>query len=496
MKTVKWGFIAFLLYLGSLFFRTERIPGDWLSPVFTRWLPDGCSLHVDWVGYGFRSGVFLRGVRFRVAEPLSMLISASSVELHPLRRELIIADLRCPRLHSGYYEPGNHERNARVECVFPNLPFFYLTLLRTDVLGVKAERVTAKVKCSEQVFELDDVRLDWPDRECQMSLEGEFRFDLWNQQITGSVEGTARQPNVRPFIEAVDIRSALPYIDAFTEVRGPVPAKCSWQVNLVNNDFDMDIELHPDLGKYNGVALKHADGNIHLHVYTRGDHLNYHQTFGPITGIGLKGEPLEGTVVVDGTNGMNTVSIEVKSLMAAADILKIGGFVGDYVGPEVAGDTLGRFEFRFPRAMTNNYEMMNGSGHIELRNAQAMRMKGFHGLIELLADKVPGFSILTDPTEATGDYVIENGVIKTDNFYIEGTVFSIKMYGSFDTVRENLDYTVRVQFTKKDSLVGKILHPLTWPFTKLLLEFRLSGSPDNPQWKYISVLDRVLEVAK
>ena len=49
---------------------------------------------------------------------------------------------------------------------------------------------------------------------------------------------------------------------------------------------------------------------------------------------------------------------------------------------------------------------------------------------------------------------------------------------------------------KKDSLAGKILHPLTWPFTKLLLEFRLRGSPSEPEWKYVSVIDRVLEVAK
>ena len=70
------------------------------------------------------------------------------------------------------------------------------------------------------------------------------------------------------------------------------------------------------------------------------------------------------------------------------------------------------------------------------------------------------------------------------------------MYGQFDTVRDALDFQVRVQFTKKDSLVGKILHPLAWPFTKLLLEFRLSGSSDQPKWDYISVIDRVLEVAK
>ena len=92
--------------------------------------------------------------------------------------------------------------------------------------------------------------------------------------------------------------------------------------------------------------------------------------------------------------------------------------------------------------------------------------------------------------------MIEKGVIKTDNIYIEGTVFSIKMFGTFDCCKNKLDFTVRVQFTKKDSLVGKILHPLTWPFTKLLLEFKLTGTSENPKWEYISVIDRMLDAAK
>ena len=70
------------------------------------------------------------------------------------------------------------------------------------------------------------------------------------------------------------------------------------------------------------------------------------------------------------------------------------------------------------------------------------------------------------------------------------------MYGQFDAAANSLDYTVRVRFTKEDSIVGKLVHPLTWPFTKLLLEFKLTGTPEHPKWKYISVVDRVVEAVK
>ena len=136
------------------------------------------------------------------------------------------------------------------------------------------------------------------------------------------------------------------------------------------------------------------------------------------------------------------------------------------------------------------------TGSVEIKNGQLMRFKGFSGLLELLADKVPSVSWFTDSTQASCDYKIDKGVLSTENLYIEGSVFSIKMYGTFDAARDALDFTVRVQFTKKDSFVGKLLHPITWPFTKLLLEFKLEGSSEKPEWKYLSVIDRVVEVVK
>ena len=160
------------------------------------------------------------------------------------------------------------------------------------------------------------------------------------------------------------------------------------------------------------------------------------------------------------------------------------------------GDSKCRLQFRFPRSMTNNYEVLNGFGHVEVKNGKVMRMKGFRGLLDQLADKVPGVSWFTDSTQASCDYVITNGVIKTDNIYIEGSVFSIKMYGKFDTTKDALDFVARVQFTKSDSVAGKILHPLAWPFTKLLLEFRLNGTSAEPTWHYINVIDRVVEATK
>ena len=40
-------------------------------------------------------------------------------------------------------------------------------------------------------------------------------------------------------------------------------------------------------------------------------------------------------------------------------------------------------------AMTNNYEVLNGSGHVEVKDGMLMRMKGFKGLIEAMPAIAP-----------------------------------------------------------------------------------------------------------
>ena len=498
-KTMKWIFIVFCVYLGSLFFREERLPGKWVERIVDGWLPPGLTFHLDEVSFGFRHGVHLRGFRLydsSQSDALTPVVSADSIGYYPFFGRLRIDGLRYVRLPDGYYEPGNHDRNERVEARFPDFGALSVTLIRPNVLGICPDSLTFTTEVSPRRIDFRNMRLIWPDQDARMEVGGFCSIDLDRQEVYGEVRGLARQAHIRPLLVAVDVPVALPYMDGFTDVPEPCPSWCAWKVDLIRNDFDLWLELHPVLGKYNTVPMRKADGKIHLHNYTRNDCLNYETTVGPITGTDVEGRYLDGTVVITGTNNHNTVTVNAKSSQPLADVLKIGGFTGDYVGDDVFGESECRLKFDFPRAMSNNYEVLNGSGHVVLKNGRLMRMKGFRGLIDAMPSIAPAITWFSDSTQASGDYVIENGVVRTDNAYIEGTLFSIKMFGWLDTVRNEQDFTVRVQFAKSDSVVGKILHPLTWPFTKLLLEFRLTGSPDKPEWEYVSVVDRVVEVVK
>ncbi len=496
LRTVKWFFIVFCIFVLSLFFRMQRVPGRLVAAAIDAFAPTNIIVHVESVSFGFLGGLHVRNLRLYdrdATKSVEPVMSASALSVFALQRRVVVDDLTYIRLPPRYYMPGNEERNSRAELPLPNIGRLSLVLRRPNVLSMKPEKVTADVEVSSRRIAIAHLRLDWPDADEQMWLEGSCSADFERQEVVGEVRGSAKQHHARPFLVALDLPSALPYVDAFTDILGKVPVTCRWKVNLVNNDFNLDLWLSPDLGKYNGVPMRHAEGNLHFSVYTRGHTLNYRHVIGPISATGVKGEPLNGTIVVDSRNGTNTVSISAKSALPAADILKIGGFVGDYVGEDVIGKSECELEFKFPWDMGDDRSKLNGRGSFSIRDGQVMRMKGFNGLLSILADKVPGVAWFTDSTQAFCDYTIEDGIVKSDNVYIEGSVFSIKMYGSYDSVRDSLNFTARVQFSKKDSLVGRVLHPLTWPFTKLLLEFRLSGTTENPKWTYISVIDRVLE---
>ena len=498
-KTMKWIFIVFCIYLGSLFFREERLSGRWIETLAGRCLPKNLMLQVDSFSFGFRHGIHIRDLRLYDSEAkdaLTPVVSADLISYHPFSNRLRIEELKYVRLPDGYYEEGNQERNERVEAVFPALGRISVALIRPDILAVRPETVSFDMVVSPTRVDFEKIHLVWPDQEARMGVDGFCSVDLDRQEVYGEIEGLARQAHIRPLLVAVDVPVALPYMDGFTDVPEPCRSWCAWKVDLVRSDFDLWLDLHPVLGKYNAVPMRKADGKIHVHNFTRGDCLNYVTTVGPISGVDVEGRKLDGTVVITGTNRYNTVVVDAKSAQPLADVLKIGGFTGDYVGEDVVGESECRLTFGFPRSMTNNYEVLNGFGHVVVKNGCLMRMKGFRGLVNAMPDIAPAITWFTDSTQASGDYVIENGIVRTDNVYIEGSLFSIKMYGWFDAVRNVQDFKVRVQFAKSDSMVGKILHPLTWPFTKLLLEFRLTGSPENPKWEYVSVVNRVMEAVK
>lgn len=608
MKTVKWTFIVFCIFLGSLFFREQRIPADWVVSAVSSHVPSNIVFKCDSASFGFRRGARMRGVRLYDRErtdPVKAVVSAESASVDFFLRRARIVGLKIPRLHDGYYLPGNSERSGRMEMEFPEVPSFTVTLVRPDILGIAPERVVTTVRANPRRLEFGDVRVFWPDIDRAMSVNGSVYLDLDEQRFHAAARGEARQSHIRPLLVTLDIPTAVQYMDAFTGITEPIPVAGTWDVNLVNCDFLMHLDMHPQLGRYNGVPMRRVDGELSLAVCTRGTNLNCVTTIGPLSALDPKGRTLDGKLEVVATNGNVQLEFDTKSGIALADLLSIADCLNDgtldcvscETPPEISvsgtlmtdraqqlgnnlhgtvsfkrgvffespvedvsfsykylGDTIffddislrgkeggryaGRAKLHVPFAdpdsasfsmafscrdgslgeiaealgsdfggrqgvvnseveiagpiSTNLYPHINGRGKVRVTEGRLAQMKLFMGLTEYLAANVPGVASLVNQSQASVDYTITNGVFASDNILIEGDVFSIKAWGKYDIPADKLDFTVRLQLLKNDSFLGKLVHPVMFPFTKLLMEFKVTGSADDPKWDYISVLDRIL----
>ena len=91
-------------------------------------------------------------------------------------------------------------------------------------------------------------------------------------------------------------------------------------------------------------------------------------------------------------------------------------------------------------------------------------------------------------------FKLVDGILSSDDVIFRGGIFTIMGKGTYDIVRDKLDFAVRVKIVKDDSLLGAIKNPLLWPFSKLstvLFGFRATGTLEKPEWSYdTSILDR------
>ena len=132
-----------------------------------------------------------------------------------------------------------------------------------------------------------------------------------------------------------------------------------------------------------------------------------------------------------------------------------------------------------------------GKGTITCSDGRLAQMKLFAGFTEFLAAKVPGIASLVNQSNGTLEFTMTNGVMKVSRLIVEGDVFSIRGSGTYSIPDDNLDFAAHVQLFRNDSIVSKLTSPIIWPFSKLLMEFKVFGSIDEPKWDYVSALDRL-----
>jgi hypothetical protein len=139
---------------------------------------------------------------------------------------------------------------------------------------------------------------------------------------------------------------------------------------------------------------------------------------------------------------------------------RVGGYIGKGTGP-----------------------LAIGSGHAEIRNGLLFQTKLFSGLTAILSKLLPDFTLFAQ-TDARGTYLIRNSRVTSKDIELQGTVFSVKAAGDY-FFGGGLDYRVEVQLLRGGP-VAALVRLATLPVTRLL-EFRLTGSFEDPKWRPVNL---------
>ena len=608
---MKVSFFAFFLFVASLFFREQKLPAFLVAKIVERLSSDDFYVKCDGASFGFRHGVTLSHVSVHDTKNDDLLekplVSADFIHLNYFTRTVRIVAASYQRLPVEYYQETQEEADSPLGAAsgldLPDIVDFRIILDSSDILGLKIDFVSANVSVSGRKLHVNDITIDLPSRDGKTRLHGGFCFDFDAMKIRAQVSGHAKQSQIRPFLEILDISCSLPYVDAFTEIPSPVPSSLEVDADLITGDLVLWMHYSPKMGKYRSVSMDFADGDVFFFTRKGEEPRRVALKVGLSNAVDREGRTLKGFLTVDDFSGRFRLSYDVASTLKFEDALAIsevldpadfsfikcadaphitlkgtsGVTVEDMDATDLAGTVkLSRGEFAgfLFRDLKGAYSLkrdvfsmkgaMNGKdggkvdfstdvfleryepekmhfsmsgryrdgslselaevfsfdlgerkgkvecdlelsgrasgenpaasycgrGRFSVREGHLARMKLFSGLTELLADKVPGVSFLVDQTQASADFTIKDGVLHSENIFIEGGFISIKSWGTYDIAADNLDLTARVQILKEENLMSKIIHPITYPVTKLMLEFKATGSIDDPKWDYITLLER------
>ncbi len=139
---------------------------------------------------------------------------------------------------------------------------------------------------------------------------------------------------------------------------------------------------------------------------------------------------------------------------------RLGGYVGPGTGPVAAG-----------------------TGTVEIRDGLLFQTKLFSGLSAMLSKVFPDFHLFAQ-TDARGTYGIRNSRVYSRDIMLEGTLFGAKGSGH-TTFQGDLNYRVEVQ-ALRGGPVAALVRLATRPVTRLL-EFRLTGTFDDPKWRPVNL---------
>jgi hypothetical protein len=163
-------------------------------------------------------------------------------------------------------------------------------------------------------------------------------------------------------------------------------------------------------------------------------------------------------------------NIDGRTLAASAGSETPERYEGKLSGAGRVSGVLGSFD----------WNSLAGSGWVKVEQGRLFRFPLFGQLSEFLSRLIPGLDPRSSLTDASADWRLEDGRVRSDAIAVGGDKVSLSGRGSF-ALTNSLNYDVQLKLMNTDSLLGLAVRAITLPVSKLF-EFRLQGTMQNPHW--------------
>ncbi|MCC7300757.1 MAG: hypothetical protein IT583_06735 [Verrucomicrobia bacterium] len=166
---------------------------------------------------------------------------------------------------------------------------------------------------------------------------------------------------------------------------------------------------------------------------------------------------------------------------------------GDY------GRTRGQLSTAFDLtadAKTNFWQSAKGRGQVEIKNGYLADVPFFGGFSRLVQSAFSSFNLFA-LTSFSADYELRDGALRSDNAQLGGTLVSARGRGSYSP-ESGLNFVVTAEPLRQTTggadkersqlqrLAANALKETTAPILRLL-EFRLEGPLDKPEWRFVNL---------
>ncbi|MEI7946679.1 MAG: AsmA-like C-terminal region-containing protein [bacterium] len=269
IKTVFWIFLLLILAAGVCLYVFEQgVPDAFVQRIAEKLSTDELVCRIERVNFSLRSGLTLKNIKlFRKRTTAETLFSIEKVNAEfaiftcaPVSerlKRLTVTSFDFPVLPKRKPKQPGEQPAPFPDITLPSVSPFELVLENPNILGIRAEKVTALITAKQPTLSVSDIKAIWPDKPNILTVIGGASINVEEKRLVGNITGQAYPGHITPLLSQLrGARNAVTQIDCFQNIARPMNATYTVDLNLDTLDYAMSVDVDGGKCTYRGVPVQ------------------------------------------------------------------------------------------------------------------------------------------------------------------------------------------------------------------------------------------------